>query len=109
MGDLPFPRSPLLIVTVVRLEGTVKRHIVHWMKKTSSRSHDKDQQLTCPKTINYRTIFPTTVASIMLCAHVTFFFSKLSNVARYAFVYATIEPNFFQSSNPISPTSRATL
>src|SRR5271163_1328460 len=30
------------------------------MKKTSSRSHDKDQQLTCPKTINYRTIFHTT-------------------------------------------------
>src|SRR5271170_17330 len=61
MGDLPFPRSPLLIVTVVRLEGTVKRHIVHWMKKTSSCSHDKDQQLTCPKTINYRTIFHTTL------------------------------------------------
>src|SRR5271155_2408654 len=45
----------------VSLERTVKRHILNWMKKTSSRSHDKDQeQLTCPKTINYRTIFHTT-------------------------------------------------
>ena len=35
----------------VSLERTVKRHIVNWMKKTSSRSHEKDQEeLTCVKT-----------------------------------------------------------
>src|SRR5271154_2957953 len=45
----------------VRFDRTVKRHILNWMKKTSSRSHDKDEeQLTCLKTINYRTIFYTT-------------------------------------------------
>src|SRR5271156_4426439 len=46
----------------VRFDRTVKRHILNWMKKTSSRSHDKDEeQLTCLKTINYRTIFHTTL------------------------------------------------
>src|SRR5271156_6778178 len=46
----------------VRFDRTVKRHILNWMKKTSSRSHDKDEeQLTCLKTINYRTIFHTTI------------------------------------------------
>src|SRR5271155_2868254 len=45
----------------VSLDRTVRRHILNWMKKTSSRSHDKDEeQLTCLKTINYRTIFHTT-------------------------------------------------
>src|SRR5277367_3699068 len=55
-----FTRSPRHLYGV-SLERTVKRHILNWMKKTSSRSHDKDQeQLTCLKTINYRTIFHTT-------------------------------------------------
>src|SRR5271170_1080026 len=45
----------------VSLDRTVRRHILNWMKKTSPRSHDKDEeQLTCLKTINYRTIFHTT-------------------------------------------------
>src|SRR5271170_600346 len=43
--------SSLVHYCGVRTERTVKRHILNWMKKASSRSHEKDQEeLTYLKT-----------------------------------------------------------